>query len=569
MAKVTKTIHVRVLTFDPAQDKMIPVPGAKLVCKHSRIFRDPTLSTGSPTTDPEGRADVPLVFDEEDENSLNPYFEITLPTVARTVPAGAAAARQLDLPGAWTTRHDENRRLPRIADFSNPDRPLELFVGLDGHLRVACADFDPSGIRNPMALPEKTLSVHLADVDFFFLPDDTLKGRGFDPRANTLIAAGPGDAYPYFDAWPTAPFAFDAATPPEPRAWLDPPGAPVGMLGGGSFAQAGPLAVDAQGFVFLIDGTVVRRFYPDGTLCETIFLPVVASPRVLTGLALDQFRHLYVADAANNEVVILLLDENDGGSGTYRPATVSSLTAGFSQPAGMAVVAHPAVDGEELLAVADAGNHRVQVFQIRYPGASAGSLRSLLVQRPVLNHLLDFGTAGTGAGQFQAPVGVAADRRRRLFVCDRANHRVSRWRFDPAGPAYRHEPAADIGLPGGASGAGSKEFNAPEALALDPKHGFLYVADAGNRRVQRLDAQTGAFQVNWVPAIPGAASPLAPTAVAVDRRGEVYVADTANHRVVRGTPFDAAGAPQPDATAPRIVGTPWTPRAAPVAIPPA
>jgi len=449
MTEVTRTIHVRVSTFDPAQGQMIPVPNASLLIEDSGWLADPDLSSGSPTTNAEGLAEVPITFDDTAENNLNPFVTITIPEANRPVPATAPADRQIRLPDEWVTRHYARRRIPRITEHADPNNPLQVFVGLHADLRVAYTDFHTSGRRNPLALPEDTARVHLADFDTFlwidFLnPDDTLQGFGFNPRTNKSIPIGDAEEYPYFAAWPIAPLAFDGL-PGAPQAWLDPPGTPVGRLGSGSFVQIGPLAVDAHGFVFMIDGDVVRRFYPDGTLCETIDATgaglAFSGPQ---GLALDQYRHLFIADTGNNRIVVLEPDGLDGGSGRYiwvrNFGLGGAATGQFDQPRGLAVVPQRVVDGEELLAVADAGNKRMQVFRITIASPTA-AIRTSRLHNPNLAFLTAFGAPASGssatattpvAAELWEPVGVAADQQRRLFVCDRTWHRVSRWAPDNA-----------------------------------------------------------------------------------------------------------------------------------------
>ena len=581
MAEVTRTIHVKVSTFDPAQGQMIPVPNASLLIEDSGWLADPDLSSGSPTTNAEGLAEVPITFDDTAENNLNPFVTITIPEANRPVPATAPADRQIRLPDEWVTRHYARRRIPRITEHADPNNPLQVFVGLHADLRVAYTDFHTSGRRNPLALPEDTARVHLADFDTFlwidFLnPDDTLQGFGFNPRTNKSIPIGDAEEYPYFAAWPIAPLAFDGL-PGAPQAWLDPPGTPVGRLGSGSFVQIGPLAVDTHGFVFMIDGDVVRRFYPDGTLCETIDATgaglALSGPQ---GLALDQYRHLFIADTGNNRIVVLEPDGLDGGIGRYiwvRNFGLGGVATGqFDQPRGLAVVPQRVVDGEELLAVADAGNKRMQVFRITIASPTA-AIRTSRLHNPNLAFLTAFGAPASGssatattpvAAELWEPVGVAADQRRRLFVCDRTWHRVSRWAPDNAAAptAYTHQ--VDWEKSGGLSGNGNGEFNTPEALAVDVKNMYVYVAESGNQRVQRLNADSGNHLLHWThtytPALPHA---FTPHAVAADTRGEVFIADSANQRVLRGTSFDGTGATLPDTLKPEEVGVPWTPRTEP------
>ena len=202
MADVTKKIHVRVMMFDPAQEKEIPVPDAKLLVEHDGWFYNPNLSSGNDKTGADGAADFDITFKDTEENSLNPFFTFELASNKRKLPAGAPAARQISLPDEWVTQHDDKRRIPRITEHTDPNNVLLLYYGLPGALHVSYTDFHPSGLRNPVALPAGTVRVHLADFDSFIFdilnPDDTLKGFGYDPIAKKTIAIGDKDEYPYF-----------------------------------------------------------------------------------------------------------------------------------------------------------------------------------------------------------------------------------------------------------------------------------------------------------------------------------------------------------------------------------
>ena len=551
----TADLQVRVVTLDPVAGALIPVEGAQVKCRNSTWFIDGTLSTSSPTTDAQGRATVPISFEDGAEQSLNPYFEITVPQAKRAVPAGQPATHQVTLPDEWETRHAENRRLPRITQFTDAGKPLELFVGLPGDVRVSYTDYHSfdggttrSGMRNPLALPQDSMQVHLIDSDLIF--DDDLGGFHFDRVGAKVVALGEG-GYRYADEWPTAPWAMDL-TPAPAKAWLDPPGAPVGRLGGGSFRHTGPLAVDSRGFVFMIDGAVVRRFYPDGTLAETISTSLTA-PK---GLALDSYRNLFVADS--NQIEIFRPDFYENGTGVYEHESGAATGGALSDPRGLVVLPSRVVDGDELLAIADTGNARVRVFAIGITDAIGGAA-SGISRRSMRQHRIRLNArALVGVGALGQPVAVAADRERRLYICDRLRHTVSRWAPDAAFGAWTHE--ADYGKAGNAAGAGNGEFDAPEAVAVDGKEGHLYVAESGNKRVQRLVAATGVHRAHWTtPYAVAPASPFTPGGVAVDPCGDVFVADTANDRVVRGHPYSPAGAPLPAATVPVTAGAPWTP----------
>jgi sugar lactone lactonase YvrE len=551
MAEVKRTIHVRVVAFDPATGGDLPVPGASVLCEDRGWLWDPDLSSGADITGADGQAAVSVTYDDAEEGTLNPFFTITVPEPMRKVPAGAAADKTLTLPDEWTTRHYVNHRLADIARHENPDQPLDLHVGVRASLRVAYSDFDQSGIRNPLALPEDTVGIHLADYDeFLFIdwlnPDDTLTGIGYDPRAGKLVPAGEHDRYPYSDVWPTAPSALEGATG---GPWIDPPGAPVGQLGGGSFGKVGPIAVDPHGFVFMIDGRRVRRFYPDGTLCQTLDFSFV-DPRAL---AVDQYRTLYVADAAAfgtaDRIVVIPL----GTTAPYAQPSFPALPTAFGRIAALAVVPTRTVDEPELLAVADSATPTVKLLRIDiaaeraiykkvktkwvFQGWAPTATRN--AERPLTISLAAAGTFAPGTD----PVALAAGPGRVLFVADRASQRVSRWRLDASGTATRETEWGGL--------------DTPIALAIDRRNGQLYVAEAGaTPRVQRFDA-AGAPLASWAPAT------VKPGALAADGRGDLYVTDTTNGRVLRASAFDPGGTPRQPADPPLAVGAPWTPHTAP------
>lgn len=125
----------------------------------------------------------------------------------------------------------------------------------------------------------------------------------------------------------------------------------------------------------------------------------------------------------------------------------------FSRPQGLLF------DKLGLLWVADACNHRMQIFDVDGP-------------TPRLVNL--WGTAGKDPGQLQYPYGIEFDEDGTLLVVEFGNHRVQR--FSATG-----ELLELWGQVGSAEGL----FNSPWALAMDSHHN-LHVLDTMNHRVQRF-----------------------------------------------------------------------------------
>ena len=88
----------------------------------------------------------------------------------------------------------------------------------------------------------------------------------------------------------------------------------------------------------------------------------------------------------------------------------------------------------------------------------------------------------------------------------------------------------------GQQGQGPGQFMDPRGVAVDAQ-GNIYVADTNNHRVQVFDS-TGKYLRDWGSQGEGAGQFNEPWGIAVDAQGNVYVADTWNYRVQK---FDGQG----------------------------
>jgi DNA-binding beta-propeller fold protein YncE len=180
---------------------------------------------------------------------------------------------------------------------------------------------------------------------------------------------------------------------------------------------------------------------------------------------------------------------------------------------------------------------------------------------PVL--VLQWGSHGTGDGQFNYPDGVATDASGNVYVAsgndriqkfDGAGNFLTKWSSTAAGgvatdgaghvyvtDVYNHrirkfDSSGVLLAEWGSLGAGDGQFSAPRGVAVDAS-GNVYVTDHGNSRVQKFDSG-GTFLTKWGSNGAGDGQFSYPRGIAVDATGNVFVADADNHRIQK---FDSDG----------------------------
>ncbi len=137
-----------------------------------------------------------------------------------------------------------------------------------------------------------------------------------------------------------------------------------------------------------------------------------------------------------------------------------------------------------------------------------------------------FGSYGTGQGQFLLVTGITTDADGFIYTADYGGEfdRISK---------YTREGKPVVSWAG--HGEGPRQFRRPCGLAID-KNGDLLVADIGNHRIQILDRKTGAYKGQFGPRGRKDGELTYPYGVAVDGAGFIYTCEYSNHRVQKWTP---------------------------------
>ncbi len=308
------------------------------------------------------------------------------------------------------------------------------------------------------------------------------------------------------------------------------------------------LVADASGNLYVVDQTssVVRKVTPLGvvtTIAGAAFQigstdgpgPGASFgfneqffPNPQGATAIDASGTVFVADTWNHEIRKITANGQvstvAGSAEVFDDIDGIGAAASFKQPAGIAV------DAAGNLFVADDSGCVIRKIT---PAAVVSTIAGISDGRPGSND-----GVGTSA-RFNCPMGIALDAAGNLYVADRDNHAIRK--ISPQ--AVVSTLAGSAAVSGGNDGTGAAaSFTGPTGIGIDAA-GNVYVADPGNHTIRKVTAG------GVVTTLAGAAGQQgstdgdgtsarfnAPTSVAVDSSGNVYVADSGNDAVRKITP---------------------------------
>jgi trimeric autotransporter adhesin len=294
------------------------------------------------------------------------------------------------------------------------------------------------------------------------------------------------------------------------------------------------LAVDAQGDIYIADhgGARVRKVTRGGTISTFAGTGgagfsgdggLATSARVGTpyGVAVDGNGNVYISDRYNNRVRKV----SPGGTITTFAGTGAYGTGSFGDggPATSAQLRNPygiAVDGKGNLYIADHDHSKVRKVD-------AGGTITTFAGTGVRGFSGDGGRAT--AAKLISPYGLAVDGKGNVYIADRGDHRVRK--VSPGGTITTFAGTGESANDGDGDGgpATSARIQQPQALAVDG-NGNVYIAAGGSVRMVNPRGTITTF-AGGGRAYPGDGGPAtsvalrAPSAIALDRTGTVYIAE--------------------------------------------
>ncbi len=257
---------------------------------------------------------------------------------------------------------------------------------------------------------------------------------------------------------------------------------------GFAMGQGKALALDSEDNIYLAANNKVKKYNSEGNFITEWTTPGFNS---LYAIAIDKSNRVYVGDWDNNQIIkSFTLDGNYLSSwGSFNlPWYISS-------------------DSQGNIYVADRFNNKVQKFDSN------------------LNFLIQWGSAGSGEGQFINPLGIAIDELGNVFVA--TYHRIQK--FDSSGN-FILQWGSDSNNPGNQDG----KFNYPWAMKVDMS-GNLFITELNNNRIQIFDLN-GNYIAKWGIQGSGNGEFFNPTGIAIDSLGNIYILDQGNNRIQKFAP---------------------------------
>ena len=273
--------------------------------------------------------------------------------------------------------------------------------------------------------------------------------------------------------------------------------------------------ISSTGVVTTLAGSTSGSLDGDGTNAQF---------REPQGVAVDSAGTVYVADSLNH-LIRKITSEGlvttlaGGGQSGFSDTSTVSLVGLFNTPIGLTI------DPIGRVYVADSNNHRIR--RITRSGivstfAGTGTVGSL--------------NAAMLTSTFNTPKGVVVDSAGNVYVADSANRMIRR--ITSAGVVTTFAGSATSGF---ADGTGtSATFNTPFGITVD-RLGTVYVSDIGNHNIRRITSAgvvttlAGSRTATFADGAGTNASFNTPQGIVADIYGNVYVADTNNHRIRRIT----------------------------------
>ena len=258
-------------------------------------------------------------------------------------------------------------------------------------------------------------------------------------------------------------------------------------------------------------------------------ISALAVPLILpSAVVFDPQGNLYIAETGNHvirkvdtlgHITTIAGTATQGFSGDTGPATAAQLDS----PQGLAL-------GNNILYIADTHNHRIRKLDL---------ITNLITTIAGTTPGFSGDTGPATAAHLNLPTAITLDTNQNLYLADTANHRIRR--IDTNGTITTIAGNGTQGYSGDSGQAIAASIDSPTGLAVDSLSN-LYLADTHNHRIRKIIvstgiittiAGTGALGQSGDATLATNAQLALPHGLTIDPQGNLYLADTDNHRIRR------------------------------------
>ncbi|MBF0564727.1 MAG: hypothetical protein HQK89_05745 [Nitrospirae bacterium] len=288
-----------------------------------------------------------------------------------------------------------------------------------------------------------------------------------------------------------------------------------GGAGDGQFEYPKGIAVDSSGNVYVVDSgnNRVQKFSSSGLFIAKwgSFGSGDGQFDQLEGIAVDSSGNVYVADDGDYRIQNRIQKFSSTGQFIAKWGSFGSGDGQFDQLEGIAV------DSSGNVYVADDGDYRIQNRIQKF--SSTGQF------------IAKWGSFGSGDGQFDQLEGIAVDSSGNVYVADiyYEYDAIVKGLLTPQPRIQKFSSSGQFIAKWGSQGSSDGQFDGPIGIAADSS-GNVYVADGGIARIQKFSS-SGQFITKWGSFGSDQGQFNYPVGIALNSNGDVYVSDTANNRI--------------------------------------